>query len=158
MKRILFFAVLLCALHVAPVCAQTIIDDLQSQTDPSDGIIRITSDSTVTALIGKPSSRNSAHHPSGFLERSGYRIQVFMGGNPREARSEATVKQTAILSEFPELSAYLLYEAPNWRLLVGDFMTREEANIIKLRLQRQFPQFGKEMYIVADKVKIPVER
>jgi hypothetical protein len=157
--RLLFFLPILlaCALLASPARAQTIIDDLQAQTNPSDGIIRIASDSAITALIGKP---NSAVNRLDSLssDRNGYRIQVFMGGNARDSRTEATAKQTAIRSEFPELPAYLFYDAPNWRLLVGDFMTREEANIIKLQLQRKFPHFGKEMYIIADTIKIPLEQ
>jgi hypothetical protein len=156
MKRaLLFIALMACALGLNPLSAQTIIDDLQTQANPADGIIHIDSDSIVAALIGKP---NAHGHVAGTAERTGFRIQVFMGGNPQKSRAEATAKQTAIRTAFPELPAYLLYEAPNWRLLVGDCITREEANLVKQRLQRQFPQFGKEMYIVSDRIKIPTER
>jgi hypothetical protein len=159
MKRILLliglFAGALCA---EPLAAQTIIDSLQTQTNPSDGVIRIVSDSATIALIGKPNAHGHAAYAAGTAERYGFRIQVYMGGNPRLSRAEATARQNAIRTTFPELAAYLLYEAPNWRLLVGDCITREEANIVKQRLQRKFPQFGKEMYIISDKVKIPIER
>ncbi|MDR1526714.1 MAG: SPOR domain-containing protein [Dysgonamonadaceae bacterium] len=142
-----------------PLHAQTIIDDLQSQIHPSDGVIRIESDPAITALIGKPGVRPDANGDSDFTERSGYRIQVFMrNGNDPSVRPEATARQASIRSAFPELPAYLLYEAPNWRLIVGDFITREEANMIKQRLQREFPQFGKEMYIISDVIRFPVER
>jgi hypothetical protein len=146
-------------LNVNHVRAQTIIDDLQSQTDPSDGVIRIESDPAVTALVGKPGARLDVNGSSDFTEWSGYRIQVFMGnGNDPKTRTTATDRQMSIQNTFPELPAYLLYVAPNWRLVVGDFMTREEANLIKQRLQRVFPQFGKEMYIVSDIIRFPVER
>jgi hypothetical protein len=158
MKRILLLAGAMLGMMLATASAQTIIDDLQMQEDPSEGVIRIESDSTVTALIGKPGALLEAGGVYGSAERTGYRIQVFMGNDPRSARAEATAKQSSIRNTFPELPAYLLYESPNWRLLVGDFMTREEANIVKLRLQREFPQFGKEMYVISDKIKVPVER
>ncbi|MDR2682800.1 MAG: SPOR domain-containing protein [Dysgonamonadaceae bacterium] len=139
--------------------AQTIIDDLQSQTDPSDGVITIECDSTLMELIGQPGALSDANGHSGIIDRSGYRIQVFMGnGNDPGARPEATSKQAAIRNAFPELPAYLVFVAPNWRLLVGDFMTREEAHTVMQRLQREFPHFGKEMYIISDKIRLPVER
>lgn len=151
----LLFAVL----NMENIRAQTIIDDLQSQTNASDGVIRIESDSAIAALIGKPGSPLNSNGNVDFIERQGYRIQVFMGnGNDPKVRPEATSKQTSIRNTFPELPAYLFYDAPNWKLHVGDFMTREEANIIKQRLQQEFPQFGKEMYIVPAKIKLPVER
>jgi hypothetical protein len=157
MKRIGFFiGILVVALNGASLPAQTLIDELQSQTNPLDGVIRIESDPAITALIGKPGVLSGGDGRSEVTDRSGYRIQVFMSNDP--ARSDAASKQAAIRSAFPEFPAYLLYEAPNWRLVVGDFFTREEANLAKQRLQREFPQFGKEMYIISDKIKIPVER
>ncbi|MDR2804728.1 MAG: SPOR domain-containing protein [Dysgonamonadaceae bacterium] len=151
-----FIGMFFFALNVASLPAQTIIDELQTQTDPSKGVIRIESDPAISALIGKPSVLPDEDGRSEVSERSGYRIQVLMSRSEK-ARAEATSKQAAIRNAFPELPAYLLYEAPNWRLVVGDFVTREEANLIKQRLQREFPEFGKEMYIISDKIKIPVE-
>lgn len=138
--------------------AQTIIDDLQWQTHPSEGIISIESDPAITALIGKPASMGGALAFGDFMERTGFRIQVFMSSDPRTARSEATARQSAIRLAFPELPAYLLYEAPNWRLVVGDCAARAEADLIQQRLQKEFPQFGKEMYVVSDKIRVPGER
>jgi hypothetical protein len=140
--------------------AQTsIIEDLQSVSSLSEGVIHIESDAAITALIGTPSSRvSSTSGTSDYAERTGYRIQVFMGSAPSTARSEASSKQAAIRNSFPEIATYLTYNAPNWKLLAGDFLTREEATIFKQQLQREFPQFGREMYIVVDKIKIPVEK
>jgi hypothetical protein len=43
-------------------------------------------------------------------------------------------------------------------VLVGDFITREEATFFKEILQKEFPQFGKEMYIVTDRINMSVEK
>lgn len=142
---------LLFLLFCTSIHAQTIVDELQAVTNPADGVIRIESDPAITALIGTPNGAG------GVSERPGFRIHVFRGNDPGKARGEATSKQTAIREAFPELSTYLVYEAPNWKLLAGDFFTREEANLVMQQLQKKFPQFGKEMYIVTDKIKIPLE-
>ncbi|MDR0863902.1 MAG: SPOR domain-containing protein [Candidatus Symbiothrix sp.] len=137
--------------------AQTsIIEDLQSTSNSSEGVIHIESDADITALVGTPGNRVSASGNSDFVERTGYRIQVFMGSNPSTARSEASSKQAAIKESFPEIGAYLTYNAPNWKLVVGDFISREEATVFKQQLQREFPQYGREMYIITDKIKLPV--
>ncbi|GHT88057.1 hypothetical protein FACS189474_2500 [Bacteroidia bacterium] len=138
--------------------AQNIIDDLQSITNASEGVIRIESDPAITALIGTPNNHIDPNKNYDYAERSGYRIQVFMGNSPGKARSEATSKQATIKESFPDLATYLIYESPNWKLLAGDFITREEANLVKQQLQREFPQFGKEMYVIVDKIKLPIER
>ena len=148
------WCVALCVFCVDNLHAQTIVDDLQSHTNVSDGIIRIRCDSAIIALIGKPNSQFAADGSSNFVERNGYRIQVFM----EKVRAEASSKQQSVQNAFPELSADLRYEAPNWRLLVGDFISYNEAISFQQRLQKEFPQFGKEMYIVSDKIKLYIER
>ncbi|GHT78929.1 hypothetical protein AGMMS50262_22100 [Bacteroidia bacterium] len=144
----------LCAIQ-----AQTrIIEDLQAQKSDTEGIIKVVSDPAITDLLGSPGNQTNSQGNYDYFERTGYRIQVFMGNNPKTARGEATNKQTSIKSAFPDLATYLTYEAPNWKLSAGDFLTREEAAVFKQQLQKQFPEFGKEMYIIVDKVKIPVEK
>jgi len=160
-----FFCVLLFGLfNVLFLQAQNkahIIDDLQSNTNASEGSIRVVSDPAITALLGKPSSQAKSQEGTGdasnFVERTGFRIQIFMGNNPNTARSEAYSKRTSINTSFPDLTTYLSYEAPNWKLLAGDFVTREEATVFKQQLQREFPQFGKEMYIIVDKIRVSIK-
>jgi len=50
----------------------------------------------------------------------------------------------------------VLFDSPFWRLRVGNFATREEAEEVMEELKKTFPSFGKEMYIVVDEVKIPI--
>ena len=146
----------MCAFNASNIHAQTMIDELQSQAKASDGVIRIECDSSIVALIGKPNGGGNTD----FVERPGFRVQlvVWGGTDAQKARAEANSKQTVIRNAFPELSTSLKYDAPNWKLLVGDCLTREEAGGIQQRLQKEFPQFGKEMYIVADKIRLYIER
>ncbi|MDR0412905.1 MAG: SPOR domain-containing protein [Dysgonamonadaceae bacterium] len=157
MKQIVFSFLLLVAGFGCLRAQATIVEELKSDANPADGVIRIESDAAITALVGMPNSRLIAAENHDYIERAGFRIQVFMGNDHQTARSEASSKQASIREIFPELSTYLIYEAPNWRLLAGDFAYREEAVIFQQQLQKRFPQFGKEMYIVADKIKFPVE-
>lgn len=53
---------------------------------------------------------------------SGYRIQIFAG---REQRPALAVKKEAE-NRF-KLPVYLAYEAPQYKIRIGDFITREEA-------------------------------
>ena len=144
-----------CVLNVNNLHAQTIINDLQSQKNTSDGVIRIDCDSSVVVLIGKPNGQVKSSGSTSFVERNGFRIQAVMG---KDARAEANSKQSAIQTAFPELDTEVRFESPNWRLLVGNFSSREDAKACLVRLQKEFPQFGKEMYVVTDRIKIYIER
>ncbi|MVM29776.1 SPOR domain-containing protein [Spirosoma sp. HMF4905] len=53
----------------------------------------------------------------------GYRIQVYVGNQ----RQEADAAKLLISQNFPELSPYLSYNQPTYRLKVGDFMRRLDA-------------------------------
>ena len=54
---------------------------------------------------------------------SGYRIQIYVGNT----RKEADDARLFTYQTFPELNPYLVYSQPTYRVRIGDFMTRLEA-------------------------------
>ncbi len=54
---------------------------------------------------------------------SGYRIQVFVGND----RKEVDEAKSYIYQNFPELSTYLTFSQPTYKLKAGDFTTRLDA-------------------------------
>ena len=139
----------------AQIKQATIIDDLETFV-PGEGIIQISSDTKITELIGilSPEGTNG----NNYVEMSGFRIQVFMSNDQRTARKVISDKVSLIQEIFPEVTVYRGYTAPNWKLLVGDFRTKEEADVFKQKLLSSIPNLGKEMYVVSDKINIPIQR
>lgn len=131
----------------------TIIDDLEISSG-SQGIVSVESDPAITALLGTPIDKGK--EASDFMKISGFRIQVFMGSNPRSAKQEAHTKETLLNEKFPELASYVKYDAPNWKLYVGDFLTKDEAMVFRQKIQKAFPEFGKEVYTVIDRINVPI--
>ena len=81
---------------------------------------------------------------------NGFRVQIFMEiGN--EAVDHAAVVKRAFMNSFPELPIYLSYEQPYYRLRVGDFRNRIEAEKY-LRLIK--PQFSLA-FVTADVINPP---
>ena len=66
---------------------------------------------------------------------NGYRIQIFSSSNNR---LEAVKAKSEFLREFPEVKSYLVYQAPNYKVRVGDFLDRLEANKELLLIQESF--------------------
>ena len=129
----------------------TIIDELVKQ-DYRGGTITVTCDPQIIALIGKPlADVNSFNETS--VKLPGYRIQAF-AGNQQQSRAEAEAKAKEIKSLFPEISTYVKYNAPVWRLRIGDFQTNEEATGFMRELKKKLPSLGKEMYVVTDEIKV----
>ena len=65
----------------------------------------------------------------------GYRVQVFFGND----RKTAYFQQAKFKSLYPELNAYVTYTQPNYRVKIGDFRTRTEAQQIIAKLRPDFP-------------------
>lgn len=64
----------------------------------------------------------------------GYRIQIYVGNE----RQEADDAKLQVYRSFPELSPYLSYKQPTYRLKVGDFMRRLDAEHYLSQLRQQF--------------------
>jgi len=158
-KFILFllFTIGTCSVEIqAQVKQATIIDDLETFVS-GEGIIQISSDPKITDLIGSVSSETGVSETD-YVKANGFRIQVFMSNNPKTARKEMTDKGSLIKETFPDAAVYPEYVAPNWKLLIGDFITKEEADVFMQQMKKSIPGLGKEMYIIPGKVNIPTQK
>jgi hypothetical protein len=77
---------------------------------------------------------------------NGFRIQIYVGN----VRQEADGAKTYIYQTFPDLNPYVSYSQPTYRVKVGDFMYRSDAE--------QYLDMIKDQYasavILADRVDI----
>ncbi|MDL2208546.1 SPOR domain-containing protein [Parabacteroides sp. OttesenSCG-928-O15] len=136
---------------------ESIFDSLE-KSEPGKGTVVIHQSESIRRLVGAPQYGVQVENSNGasFLVFDGFRVQVFSGNNQRLSREEASQKEKEIKELLPELSAYITFDAPFWKLRVGDFRTHEEAYHLLRELTTAFPAYGKEMYIVNDKVRIPI--
>ena len=85
------------------------------------GSLHVDQDSRIERLMKKQRDVYAANNTM-----SGYRVQIFMEiGN--EAIRHAEAMKRSFMEAFPELPIYLSYEQPYYRLRVGDFRNRVEA-------------------------------
>lgn len=89
---------------------------------------------------------------AGTVKTAGYRIQVFSDNNARTAKSEARSKAQAISARLPQYSTYVVFQSPYWRLKVGDFLTRTEAENAADEIKKIFPAFSREVRVVKDRI------
>lgn len=64
----------------------------------------------------------------------GYRVQVYSGSN----RNEAYGAQARFKKIYQDLNTYLSYEQPNYRVKVGDFTSRSQAQALANQLKKNF--------------------
>lgn len=135
---------------------ETIINTLESP-DANGNVIIVESDSAITDLLGTPNNKMVVRDNAETVKMNGFRILAYMSNDHKKGRSETANRKRKIKEAFADIEAYDNFVSPNWKLLVGDFVTREEANIFRQQLQKEFPEFGKEIYIVPDIINAPVE-
>ncbi|MDE5786408.1 MAG: SPOR domain-containing protein [Duncaniella sp.] len=86
--------------------------------------------------------------------QAGFRVQVFSDNNTRTAKNEARAKARQVSARFPHLSTYVKYTSPYWRLKVGDFRSRQEADEVAEQLRKAFPAISKEIRVVRDRINL----
>lgn len=141
------------ALSSAPdtVSVSTIIEHITASGEntvimPKALLERITPESDRTSDVDNTASSTATS--------GGYRIQVFSDSNPRTAQSEARSKAANISSKFPSIRTYVTYDAPYWRLRVGDFTIYEDAADALSAIKEAFPSYRRELRIVRDHINI----
>jgi hypothetical protein len=132
---------------------KNIVNELEKKV-AGEGTVHIVADASINALIGQPIATVDISSNNNSLKTNGFRIVVYLGNDPKKAKGEAAYRQTQIRENFPEITTYIRYEAPNWKLFAGDFISRESAESTMQKFRKQFPEFGKELFITSDKINL----
>jgi hypothetical protein len=167
MKRHFLLAALLCMAFALPEAAaqiipytppprHTIVEELQTPR-PGKGRVVIDQSAAVRNMIGsRQASAEIEMTADGrpYIKIQGFRVQVFSSNDQRTAREEAFQREKEMKEAIPGIPTYVTYNAPFWRLRIGDFNSHEEAFLIQRQLMQAFPRYGKEMYIVREDVRL----
>ena len=113
----------------------------------ADTGVVVNKDPRVDQLIRKQIAINEATTLETRRHVPGFRIQV-MNTPDRNKVNAAKVK---VYEEFPDWKPYLLYQAPNYKLRVGDFRTEDEANAALQQLSKLFPA---GLYVIRDVIEV----
>jgi hypothetical protein len=108
-------------------------------------------DPRIDLLLKKQGDVNAAIKKANARTARGFRILVINTNK----RDEAIAAKTKLYTNFPELKAYLVYQSPYFKLKVGNFKTREEAQQYQKSLGYYFP---KGVFIVTDTIEVTPEK
>lgn len=76
----------------------------------------------------------------------GFRIQVISTNQ----RDQAFRIKAELLTNFPDHKSYIIYQSPNFKVRIGNFIKKEDAELLKLQLNKFYPR---GVYIVDDAVE-----
>ena len=124
----------------------------------STGKVAIYQDSRLESLISYTPKAYYANSRKGkgseVITTNGFRIRAFSGNNQVTSKNRAYQIEKDLKQYDPDLSTYVIFKSPNWRLLVGNFTTNEEAISTLRELKKHFPEYGREMFVVKDVIEI----
>jgi hypothetical protein len=76
----------------------------------------------------------------------GFRLQVIS----TNSREEAIKIKTELLAKFPQQKAYLIFQSPSFKVRVGNFLKKEDAENFRNTLSKYYPS---GVYVVADAIE-----
>ena len=119
-----------------------------AQTDSVS--VTVIKDPRINLLVKKQAQINEETTRANRRTMPGFRIQV-INTNDRKAAIDA---KTKVYQLYPELKAYIQYQSPYYRLKVGNFKTKEEAEEYQSSLSRDF---ANSVSIVRDVIEVRPE-
>ena len=97
------------------------------------GTIQIVGDRKVTDLVNTHVEFNER-----VKTIPGFRIQIASETGSNSKAKAFSVKEK-FLQEYPEISAYLVFDEPNFKVKVGDFITKLDAFVFMQKIKSQYP-------------------
>ena len=134
------FLILLAILTLPPLSKAQSQKDSLRQFTADTGIIQ---DKRVNELVLKHILINEAANE----KMKGYRVQIHFG--PEKAK--AMEVKTKFTTEYKDVSAYLDYQQPYFKIRVGNFRSKLEAYKLLQQISGDFPG----AFIVSDDIELP---
>ena len=109
------------------------------------GHVNVIQDSRVDTLMEKYIMVNEFD-----LDIKGFRIEIFFdSGN--QSKNKAIDAKSEFVNRFPEVPSYLTFQPPNYKVRVGDFRTKMDADKFLKHIETRYPS----AFIVEDKIAFP---
>lgn len=81
----------------------------------------------------------------------GFRVEIFFSSK-MDAKEQALKTKVDFLSEYPDFAVHIKFIAPNFRVRVGDFRTKNEAWKLYKKIQKEYPT----AFVVPDVINFPL--
>ncbi len=150
MKHLLLFIILLNFALISQAQQKTELGKNDMFAASSDnngnlGKVYIIQDQRIDELVNRHIEQNQRSKTI-----MGWRVQIFFGSGQKD-REKAQDVRAEFIKSFPDIKAYLIYEAPYFKVRVGDFRTKYEALKLKKNIEIQFTN----LWIVEDNINLP---
>ena len=81
----------------------------------------------------------------------GFRVEIFFS-SAMNAKEQSLNEKKEFISKYPEYNVHIIFIAPNFRVRVGDFRTKNEALKLYKKIEQDYPG----AFIVPDRIDFPL--
>lgn len=152
--NIFLFCLAMTVLLPLHAVAQEVAKDdspVMESLDNTPGVTVVQPDALAKRLAKAVPDETETSQPtvSGRTSQKGsvYRIEVY-ADNSRQAKNNASARRRNIESRFPQYPAVLVFDSPFWRVKVGNFSNRSDAEAAIAEIKEAFPSYAPYLRIV----------
>lgn len=109
------------------------------------GKLQVRQDPRITDLLIRHNQINQKRHGT-----DGYRLEIFFSSE-NKAREQAVRVKNEFNLVFPDITSYMLFQTPNFKVRIGDFRNKSEALKTKAHIASKYPN----AFIVKDMIRFP---
>lgn len=117
---------------------------LAQAASAQEGKVVVIKDPQIDSLIAKRLALSRAGSTGNKVTTLGFRVQIYSG----LGRDDAYAEQSKFRALFPGVASYVSYTQPNYRVRVGDFRTKLEAQKFVNDLKKNYSS----LFIFAEKI------
>ena len=102
-------------------------NNLEAQTE--DGTVRIESSAHIDQMLAQKKNYNKS------LEKfQGFKIQIYYG-----SEKECYEVKEEFKSLYPDIATSIIFSTPQWKLQIGNYRTRLEADHAMVSIKKEYP-------------------
>lgn len=120
------------------------------------GVVTAHHDAVLEGLLYQAKNTETIPQTESSINATGYRIQFYSSNASRKAKEIAFGWKEKLEEAYPEYRVYVQYQAPFWKVRVGDFTHYAEAVICCNMLKQAYPSEAGEMIVVKEKSVKPI--
>ena len=114
------------------LAGKDIFNMMPSRSNGDAGTVTINQSVEIREMMKARAARNS------FKEISGYRLRIYFS-NAQNARAASEAAAHLFAEKYPDIPVYRIYVNPNFKVTVGDFLTKSEALALLASVKLDFP-------------------
>ena len=102
-------------------------NNIEAQTE--DGTVRIESSAHIDQMLAQKKNYNKS------LEKfQGFKIQIYYG-----SEKECYEVKEEFKSLYPDIATSIIFSTPQWKLQIGNYRTRLEADHAMVSIKKEYP-------------------